>query len=199
MKKISFIHFEQVDSTNKWVKRNYQNLSSDQITCVIADLQTEGIGTRQRKWISPKGNLYVSLFFTLPKNCLFLPHLAQFASFCAALALRKLGFNPNIKWPNDLILSSKKVGGILAEIVELPEAKGVILGVGLNLNMSTEDLAHIDQPATSLKQESGTNWAVDRVLLEFLEQFKKAYPRFAEEGFTPFVEEFEALLTVRPN
>ena len=67
-----------------------------------------------------------------------------------AQALESLQLKPRLKWPNDLLLSGKKVCGILCETTE----GWVVLGIGLNVNMDAEELAQIDQPATSLLIET---------------------------------------------
>ena len=94
-----------------------------------------------------------------------------------ATCLIEEGLHPTFKWPNDLLLNEKKVAGILCEVLFEPTFIQAIIGVGLNLNMESADLSQIDQPATSLKEETGKSWDRDLFLQKLLNQFKKDLER----------------------
>ena len=72
--------------------------------------------------------------------------------------LNEEGVQATMKWPNDVLVNGKKVAGVLCETVFHASHIEIILGFGLNVNMGSEDLAKIDQPATSLKKETGRVW-----------------------------------------
>src|SRR5580700_2479453 len=174
LKSINYIHFDTIDSTNTWTKKNAATLDSNQLTCVTALEQTAGRGRFSRKWLSPKGqNIYATLYFCLPKECSYLINLGQILSLSSISVLQKKGFSPQIKWPNDILLEGKKVAGILCETIVLEDKLGAILGIGMNVNMSQELLDTIDQPATSLAQLSGQTWSLEQILEPILKQFLK--------------------------
>ncbi len=118
-------------------------------TVVIADGQTAGRGRLGQEWFSPRGvNLYASVLFR-PH---FRPREAARFSFIASLALadaiKDLGLKPAIKWPNDVLLGGKKVGGSLVECATRGEGiEFLILGVGVNVNVEPEALRAALGPA----------------------------------------------------
>jgi BirA family transcriptional regulator, biotin operon repressor / biotin---[acetyl-CoA-carboxylase] ligase len=190
---IDFIHFTTLDSTQTWAKRHAESLDPHRITCVTAEHQTAGVGQFKRRWFSPKGgNIHATFYFTLPKDSLLLTHLAQLMSLSCAKVLRAKGFQPEMKWPNDLLLAKKKVAGILCELLSLQDDWGILLGIGINLNMSEEHLQQIDQPATSLAQNSGRTWKVEEILPPLIDQFfDRDLPQFKSEGVASFLKEYE--------
>ncbi len=192
------IHLDLIDSTNTYARQHAKSFDQKKITCIVADEQTAGLGRFQRKWISPKGvNLYVTFYFRLPINTLHLVSLGQVMAASLASVLIQEGFHPKIKWPNDVQLSGKKLAGILCETAFSEKMVDVFLGIGINVNMEIDDLDQIDQPATSLKTETGRIW--DRKV--FLEKLKKQFlsdlSRFKQEGFAPFRAIFDHLLAYK--
>ena len=93
MKNIYHIHFDIIDSTNTWTKNNAATLDPDQLTCITASEQTAGRGRLSRKWISPKGNIYATLYFTLPRQCPYIINLGQILSLSCIAVLKKKEFN----------------------------------------------------------------------------------------------------------
>lgn len=152
---IQYIHFDLLNSTNDWIKNHFQSLSLDHFTCVTARTQSAGKGQFKKKWYSPPGNLYASLFFTLPTTFPYLANLGQLMACSCLEVLKEYGIRADFKWPNDLLVKRKKLAGILTEIIHLENLYGIILGLGMNINMSLDDLKHIDQPATSFSQIYG--------------------------------------------
>jgi BirA family biotin operon repressor/biotin-[acetyl-CoA-carboxylase] ligase len=127
---------EEVESTNLSL-RAIARAGGAEGTVVVAESQTHGRGRHGQTWFSPAGvNLYASVLFR-PS---FLPREAAPFSFVASLAvydaLRELGGDPGIKWPNDVLLGGKKVAGTLLECATRGhEIDLLILGVGVNLNV----------------------------------------------------------------
>src|SRR4051812_3291883 len=108
------IHLDQIDSTNTYAKQHAQDFAPDKITCITAEEQTAGRGRFQRKWISPRGvNLYTTFYFRLPLSTLHLTSLCQVAAFSVSSLLLQSDLHPKIKWPNDVLLSGKKISGVL--------------------------------------------------------------------------------------
>ncbi|HEY4255516.1 MAG TPA: biotin--[acetyl-CoA-carboxylase] ligase [Chlamydiales bacterium] len=192
------IHLESVDSTNTYAKQHASTFASDKITCITAEEQTAGRGRFQRHWISPKSvNLYATFCFHLPAQSLHLTSLGQVMAASVATLLIKEGLQPKIKWPNDVQLQGKKVSGVLCETQFHEKTVHVFLGVGINVNMEIEALKQIDQPATSLKVESGKTWDRKTLLRQLQTQFAHDLARFKKEGFAPFHELFEKLLAYK--
>jgi BirA family biotin operon repressor/biotin-[acetyl-CoA-carboxylase] ligase len=197
-KQIRYIHLDSTDSTNNWAKRHAHTLDPVQITCITALEQTAGRGRFQRRWISPKGeNIYATLYFTLPKESSYLINLAQLLSLSCATVLESKGFHPQIKWPNDLLLSGKKIAGILCECLPHEKDLGIVLGIGINVNMTEKTLNTIDQPATSLLQLSGHVWTSEEILDPLLHLFLENLDQLQQQGFGPFVDPYNARLAFK--
>lgn len=158
-------------------------------TVVIAEHQTGGKGRLGRQWASPAGvNLYCSIILRPPIQPVAAPQLTFLSVIAVARAVEKLTpLQTRIKWPNDLLINGRKVAGLLNEMsAETDKVNFVILGIGVNLNMSAEQFpAELRHPATSLFLESGER--VDRT--EFarvmLQELDALYAVFLQEGYAP--------------
>jgi BirA family transcriptional regulator, biotin operon repressor / biotin---[acetyl-CoA-carboxylase] ligase len=140
----------------------------------VTDEQTEGRGRLGRRWLSPPGvSLLFSILLEPPVETARLPELSLVAGRACAGAIAAVAeVTPDVKLPNDILISERKVAGILAEARE----GRVVLGIGVNVNVPEEDLpTEVDQPATSLLLETGHE--VDRVelLVELLERLEHSY------------------------
>lgn len=164
-------------------------------TVVLADSQTGGKGRRGRLWSSPAGvNLYCSVIL----RPAIMPHEAPQLTFLSAVAVARAielttRLTPEIKWPNDLLVSGKKVAGLLNEMsAETDGINFVILGIGVNLNMTADqfpqDLRH---PATSLLLESGIRVDRSRFTGTMLNELDRLYTDFLAHGFGPVREEWQ--------
>ena len=144
-----YIHFEEIDSTNNYLKNSYQLL--DNFTFVTADYQSKGKGRNDRVWESSKGlNITFSILIKDSK----LLEVSTILSLMTAVELAKLLErydidNVSIKWPNDVLIGDKKVCGILLE-GQLPNY--LVIGVGLNVNQK-EFPNNLRRPATSMSNE----------------------------------------------
>lgn len=196
-KDINFIHFDIIDSTNNWAKANASKLDIKCLTCITASEQTEGRGRFSRRWISPKGNLYATLFFTLPAEVSYLKNLGQILAYACICVLKENSFGAQIKWPNDILIEKKKVSGVLSETLPLNDRIGVVLGIGINVNMDGESLKNIDQPATSLSLLSKKSWDLDALLKSLVHQFLQCFEILQEKGFAPFQSDFQQLLAYK--
>jgi BirA family biotin operon repressor/biotin-[acetyl-CoA-carboxylase] ligase len=116
---------------------------------LLAESQSQGKGRRDKSWISPYGkNIYLSIRFThtFMEAAQFIPLITGLA---IANALRHSGFNNcKVKWPNDIYLNKKKLGGVLIESSVRQHVQELVVGIGLNINMDVN--ADIDQQWTSL-------------------------------------------------
>jgi BirA family biotin operon repressor/biotin-[acetyl-CoA-carboxylase] ligase len=186
--KTVFYSFQTIDSTNTWAKQHLEDFSKEDWVVVVADEQTAGRGRFKRKWISPpKQNLYMTFCFFCDRRGASIGNIPQVLALSAAHLLQSLGFFLQFKWPNDLLLADKKLGGILCETVPLQKGLWVIAGIGINVNMPLEELVQIDQPATSLGVEGGQQLAISSLANALNEQFQNDMERFWREGFKPFI------------
>ncbi len=196
VEKVTPIHLESVDSTNTYAKNNYQDFDPKGWTRITATEQTGGRGRFNREWVSPKGeSIYLTYYFTTEKEKIDLGNLTQVLSLSIVKLLQKEGLKPSIKWPNDVLVNGKKIGGILAETIDLQETWGVVLGMGINVSVKEETLKQIDQPATSLFAETGKTYDISALIAMLEMVFLTDYDRYAEEGFASFYKEYDALLT----
>jgi BirA family biotin operon repressor/biotin-[acetyl-CoA-carboxylase] ligase len=130
-------------------------------TVVLAECQTAGRGRGSKPWFSPPGvNLYASILFRPAIGPAAAPAFAFIASLALADAIRELSVRPAVKWPNDVLVEGRKVAGVRAEMWSQGDAvDGIILGVGVNLNITHETLraglGEAGQFATSLREALG--------------------------------------------
>ena len=129
------IHFENIDSTNTYLKNNYQSL--DDQTFVSADNQTCGKGRNTRTWISEeKKNLLFSLL--LKNNLEHYQDISIISAYAIIKVLEQYGLKDlMIKWPNDIYVKDSKICGILLEGISKEKLECLIIGVGLNVNQKT--------------------------------------------------------------
>lgn len=192
------IHLDSIDSTNNYAKEHVASFAKDKITCVTAEEQTAGRGRFGRTWQSPRGvNIYATFCFCLPMQSMHLISLSQVMAASFAKVLLDEGLHPKIKWPNDLLLNGKKLSGILSETVFEKTGVQIFLGIGINVNMDKDALAHIDKPATSLQIETGRAWDRNTLLKKLQVQFSRDLEKFKKAGFTPFHAFIENLLAFK--
>ena len=138
---LNILHYKRLQSTNTTAYRLGVR-SAPEWTVVVADVQTKGRGRGRKKWESPKGGLWFSILLRPNVPSAKLPLL----QFLAAIATRKAlenetGLSVKLKWPNDLVLGSAKLGGILIESKTLGDSVSfAILGIGVNINQSKSQL-----------------------------------------------------------
>jgi BirA family transcriptional regulator, biotin operon repressor / biotin---[acetyl-CoA-carboxylase] ligase len=150
----------------------------DEGAVAVTEEQTEGRGRLGRSWHSPPGvSLLVSILLKPPVETPRLPELSLVAGqACASAIAAVAGTTPEIKPPNDVLISGRKVAGILAEARE----GRVVLGIGVNVNVSEDDLpTEVDLPATSLLVETGHEIDRAELLVELLDQLERAYDEWA--------------------
>ncbi|HEU4714391.1 MAG TPA: biotin--[acetyl-CoA-carboxylase] ligase [Pyrinomonadaceae bacterium] len=149
------LRFESLPSTNTELAREASAGAAEGLT-IVADEQTAGRGRLQRAWSSPKGaGLYFSTLLrpTIPQDRW--PLITFMAAIAVGDALHEAGgVTTDIKWPNDLLSGERKICGILAEAVDTPGGRAVVLGIGINLTSEAfpSELAAV---ATSVAEASG--------------------------------------------
>ncbi|MCH9811248.1 biotin--[acetyl-CoA-carboxylase] ligase [bacterium] len=160
------IHFEKIDSTHLYAKRNIENFN--EITIISASFQTSGIGRKNDPWIAKENSsLLVSIVYDAPKKDK-IPYLSQIWALALKEALFSLHLPITFKHPNDLMIHGKKLSGILSEIID----RKAITSIGLNIEQTEEDLSKIDQPATSLFIETRKKLDHEKILKALLSNIK---------------------------
>ncbi len=179
--------FESTSSTNE-VAYGLAEKGEPEGTVVLSERQTKGRGRMGRKWISPKGGIYMSLVLRPDVGADEIPALTIIAAIAVARAVRVMsGIEPGVKWPNDLYVKGKKLCGILTEIKAQPDMVDfLILGIGINVNTSENDLP---DGATSLKVEYGKHINRAEFVKIILEEFERDYCTFREKGFMALRDE----------
>ena len=172
--KIKSIKFKTVKSTNdeaiKLIKKN-----SSQPTLIISEKQLKGRGRMGKKWISLKGNLFLSIFFEMRQNRIHLNQYTKLNAYLFKKILSKFIMKKiKIKWPNDLLIEQKKVCGILQEIIDHKKKKFMIVGVGINTLNSPINVG--------LKTTSLSNYSKKKVdNNKILKDIKKTYEKFIKQ------------------
>ncbi|MCI0469184.1 MAG: biotin--[acetyl-CoA-carboxylase] ligase, partial [Nitrospirae bacterium] len=148
---------------------------------VIADAQTDGRGRLGRKWASPPiKNLYMSIILLPEMRQSEAALLTLMAAVACANAIRGRSVNALIKWPNDIIISNKKTGGILSEMsANHGKIRHVVIGVGININMDAAEMPDdIRDTATSLLIETGSLHSRTAFIIELLKEMDSCYRIF---------------------
>lgn len=197
---LKHLHFPSLPSTNGWAKEHIENLEKNSLTVISAAQQTNGYGRFRHKWHSPSNqNLYLTYVFFLEKRRDDLCNVSQILAISAIETLNSFHFKPKIKWPNDILLNGKKMGGLLCETTRSNDHLAVITGIGLNVNMPEEELKKIDRPATSLFVESGEIEDQEALMDTLNQVFMANLETFLANGFPPFYEKFVDALQHKPG
>jgi BirA family biotin operon repressor/biotin-[acetyl-CoA-carboxylase] ligase len=176
---VNIVYRDTIGSTNVYLKELAQQGAAEG-TVVIADDQSAGLGRLGRKWYSRKyENLLFSVLFRpeVPARKLFV--LTMIFALAAVEAVEEIsGLKAMIKWPNDIYIGGKKVGGILSEVVVLKGlVQQVVLGMGLNVNWKPTAEERVMYPTSSLLSESGKRISRELLLGKFLKRLEKYYNR----------------------
>ncbi len=155
-------------------------------TIVVAERQTGGKGRIGRDWTSLPGSIAFSIILRPEIHPTQASKFTIIAGVAAAQAISQISdVNSTLKWPNDIFLGKKKVGGILTEMsAETDRVNYVIIGIGLNVNTSPEEFPpEISQIATSIRAESGEEIRRAKLLGTVLQNLETLCEEFSSEGF----------------
>ena len=190
------VHFaRETDSTNLWIKRLAKEGASEG-TLALAEFQSAGRGRLGRSWEVPEGTSVMMSILLRPKfEPQYAPMLTLVMGMAVAKAVKKLGFDVSIKWPNDVVVSHKKICGILTEMgVRDGKIDYAVIGVGINVNIKEfpEEMA---DKATSLYLESGKEFDRSQIPGLVMEAFEEYYEKFAATcDLSGLKEEYESIL-----
>ena len=190
------VHFaRETDSTNLWIKRLAKE-GAPEGTLALAEFQSAGRGRLGRSWEVPEGTSVMMSILLRPKfEPQYAPTLTLVMGMAVAKAVKSLGFDVSIKWPNDVVVSHKKICGILTEMgVRDGKIDYAVIGVGINVNIKEfpEEMA---DKATSLYLESGKEFDRSQIPGLVMEAFEEYYEKFAATcDLSGLKEEYESIL-----
>lgn len=194
------LYFDTIDSTNtkaqELAEKGYPSG-----TLVVADKQESGKGRRGRSWVSPSGT---GIFMTLMIKPDINPNNASMLTLVAALAVAKAitsvtGEEALIKWPNDIVVNSKKVCGILTEMnAQFDYINHIVVGIGINVHNESFP-EEISQMASSLMIEAGgRRFHRAQIIAETMAYFEQYYDTFLKtQDLSALVREYDELLVNR--
>ncbi len=194
------LYFDTIDSTNtkaqELAEKGYPSG-----TLVVADKQDSGKGRRGRSWVSPSGT---GIFMTLMIKPDINPNNASMLTLVAALAVAKAitsvtGEEAMIKWPNDIVVNSKKVCGILTEMnAQFDYINHIVVGIGINVHNESFP-EEISQMASSLMIEAGgKRFHRAQIIAETMSYFERYYDTFLKtQDLSALVREYDELLVNR--
>lgn len=185
--------FEQTTSTNDVVEKLARDGVREGVV-VFAESQTKGRGRLGRKWISPARK---GLWFSLLLRPNLRPQETTQLTVASATALRRAivsqtRLQPEIKWPNDILINGKKVAGILTEMsAELDRVRHVIPGIGIDVNQDASEFpVELRKIATSLKIEAGESFSRPALAVAILEELDEEYARVCAGKFSSIANEW---------
>ena len=169
------IFYPRLASTMEVAKREAARRGAAEGTVIVADEQTAGKGRLKRIWLSPKGNIALSVI--LYPDVAYLTSLIMVASLAVVHSIETVtGLKSQVKWPNDVLINGRKVCGILIE----SDVRGnivdyAIIGIGVNVNLRLYDFPDILSTATSLSHELGREVSRLDVIRQLLVEIERLY------------------------
>ncbi len=188
------LYYPSVASTMDIARQEAQQGAAEG-TVIIADEQTGGRGRLKRAWLTPKGNIALSVI--LYPDLSYLPSLIMLASLAVIHSIEAVtGLKSQVKWPNDVLINGKKVCGILIESdVRGNTVNYIIIGIGINVNLRLADFPEIQPVATSLSDELGGEVSHLNVIRHLLVKIERLYLDMSAGG-SLYEEWRDSLVTV---
>ena len=196
--------FQSVNSTNTYARELAEKSSASGLV-ILAEQQTAGRGRRGKSWISPfAANIYLSIVWDFEQGAQALEGLSLAIGVAAKRALTAHGVQGvKLKWPNDIYVEQKKLGGILLEMIGDPAGHcSVIVGVGLNVSMPASRAEAIDQSWTDVstelqcQQPAGTDPSLparNRLAAALISEILPMLSTFQIQGFAAYRDEWQAV------
>ena len=184
--------FKEVNSTNTLARFLSMN-DAEMGTVIISEKQTKAKGRSGKSWESPLGGVWLSIIINPSVDYSKIPLITLATGVAVAKTLEKIGVeNPEIKWPNDIMINGKKVCGILTEAVtKLNTIENVIIGVGIDANLNVSDFPEeLQEGTTTLKEELHKEGNENKLIQLFLEEFEKINELFNEKEYEVILKEW---------
>ncbi len=186
---------QEVSSTNQVLLDQINSgVSTEKASVVFAEMQTSGRGRRGRTWQSPFAqNIYMSLAWQFESGIAAMEGLSLAVGVGVVRALQSLGFDGvSLKWPNDVLSSDAKLGGVLIEIAgDVGGQCYAVIGVGLNVGMREASMGEVEQPWTSLAQVAGKEVSRNDVAAALVNALVPIVSTFEKDGFSFYRSEWE--------
>jgi BirA family biotin operon repressor/biotin-[acetyl-CoA-carboxylase] ligase len=185
--------YHVIDSTNSELLRRAGRESINHHV-VLAEFQYGGRGRRGRTWLSPYGrNLSMSLGMATDNEMSKLGGLSVVVGIALASELQELGVDAvALKWPNDVLVDDKKICGILVELVQREKQVEYVVGVGVNVALTDEEILQIGQPVTDLARH-GVSLSRTTLVIHMINSLRRHLAHFEQQGFAPFVQAFNTI------
>jgi BirA family biotin operon repressor/biotin-[acetyl-CoA-carboxylase] ligase len=183
-------YYSELESTNNTAREIAPQVSEG--TVIIAETQKSGRGRLGKEWQSVSGGLWLSLILKPSIPLENLSRVTLVAGIAVTNALRSIGVDAHIKWPNDVLVKGKKICGILTEVsAEIGKVDYVILGIGINVNVKLSELTDdVRRNSTSVSYEIGKPLDRTSFLASLLYELEQQYIRFKTRQFTEIVDEW---------
>ena len=184
--------FDMVDSTNTVMAKEAQTQDVDK-HIYVAEFQTAGRGRRGRDWVGDFGrNVAMTVGFSFQRQLADLGGLSCVVGLALIQVLENLGVRAQLKWPNDVWVDDKKLAGILVELMQTPRGTSAVIGIGINVDLSPEQMSKIDQEVIWLRR---FDVAISRqdLVVEIYQYVLANVDLFAREGFARFIPAFDAV------
>ncbi|MBC8389770.1 MAG: biotin--[acetyl-CoA-carboxylase] ligase [Actinobacteria bacterium] len=196
----NIIYLKKVDSTNNFASNLIINKEESQKslngTVVLAETQEKGKGRLERVWISPEGGLWFTIILKTRLEEKNLPEVTLIAAYSIAAVLdTEYKIKAIIKWPNDIYYEKLKLGGILTEVEKINSNIYLIIGIGINANLDTEDLAPFGKKSVSIKTILGKDIEREYFLSKILLNFERDYKYYSQtRDFKTLFKKIEKIL-----
>lgn len=190
-------YWESIDSTNAALVRLIAE-GAVEGTVVMADAQTAGRGRIGKLWVSPPGvNLYLSVLLKPPLSLVEARLYTLSGSLAIADAVESHGVKAQVKWPNDVLVKDKKIGGILAEVqTHDGRVEALVMGIGVNLNIDRPGMNQLygaaAAGATSLREAMGQIVDRNAFAARVLESLEQRHFDFLAHGKAPMLKEWRS-------
>ena len=189
--KFEIFKFDRATSTNDVAIGLIKN-KQKKVGCVYVDIQTKGRGTHGREWVSQKGNLFASIFFSLEKNY---PPFNEFSIINPIIIsdVIKHFCNKNIKlkFPNDIFVNGKKICGILQEVITSKDKNFLIIGIGINI-VSNPNI-NKDYKATNLLLETKKKRDIKDLITYIIFSYEKFFIDLNLYNYANFKKKAESM------
>jgi BirA family biotin operon repressor/biotin-[acetyl-CoA-carboxylase] ligase len=186
--------FQEIESTNT-IAKFLAGTGVEEGTVVMARTQTGGRGRSGKKWESPVGGIWLSIILRPDISPTKASLITLATGIAVANAIRNLGIDARIKWPNDILINNKKISGILTEAnTKFSVVDYVVVGIGIDSNLDIDTLPeNLQTKITSLKNELDKNIDENEVIKSLLEEFEKIYNVFIKEDFDEIIYQWRNL------
>lgn len=184
--------FDEIDSTNNYLMQKAVTGGPSGYVC-LAESQQTGRGRHGQKWVSPHAcNIYLSVLWNFPLGPDSLAGLGLAVGVGIMRSMREFGiYDAGLKWPNDVVWKGAKLAGILLEMTGTSSSNCcVVIGIGLNVDMSAHASEVIDQPWTNLSTIVGKRISRNVIAASLIRHVLNVVTDFEKHGLSPFLDEW---------